>query len=315
MSRKGSIAQIFSANSDKFLVLICEIVILVVVSCIPDHENPEPLETTLMKKTSAILLAILSASVCAQAQLLYEPFNYTVGSNLGGQGGWTNVNTGDEVTVASGNLSVSGLASSTGNSVTFGGLGVDPAFVFPTNTSTLWYSFAISVTDLGALDATGGYLAGFGQNITTFGATFWARVNGVGYDLGISKRTVAGDTVFTSSAFSLGSTVFVVGNYQYGAGAADDVSSLWINPNSTDFAAGSAPAPTLTTTATGTDLTGISRFFLRQDSATETPTVIVDELRIGSDWASVTPVPEPSTYALLGLGGLVVALRRRFARK
>src|SRR5690606_23001156 len=30
---------------------------------------------------------------------LYEPFNYTVGSNLGDQPNWTNINTGDEVLV------------------------------------------------------------------------------------------------------------------------------------------------------------------------------------------------------------------------
>ncbi len=37
----------------------------------------------------------------------------------------------------------------------------------------------------------------------------------------------------------------------------------------------------------------------------------VDEIRLGTDWASVTAVPEPSSLALLGLGGLACLRRRR----
>ena len=49
------------------------------------------------------------------------------------------------------------------------------------------------------------------------------------------------------------------------------------------------PTATLTDSHTGTDLLNASTFFLRQDSATETPTVQVDELRIGTAWADVVP--------------------------
>ncbi len=37
----------------------------------------------------------------------------------------------------------------------------------------------------------------------------------------------------------------------------------------------------------------------------------VDDIRIGTDWASVAAVPEPSSLALLGLGGLACLRRRR----
>ena len=37
----------------------------------------------------------------------------------------------------------------------------------------------------------------------------------------------------------------------------------------------------------------------------------VDEIRFGATLADVTPVPEPSTTALIGLGGLALILRRR----
>ena len=37
----------------------------------------------------------------------------------------------------------------------------------------------------------------------------------------------------------------------------------------------------------------------------------VDEIRFGASYADVTPVPEPGSLALLGLGGLLIARRRR----
>ena len=38
-----------------------------------------------------------------------------------------------------------------------------------------------------------------------------------------------------------------------------------------------------------------------------------DELRFGDSFASVTPIPEPSTGILAGFAGLALALRRRRA--
>lgn len=41
---------------------------------------------------------------------------------------------------------------------------------------------------------------------------------------------------------------------------------------------------------------------------------LVDNLLIGTTWADVTPVPEPSTLALAGLGMLGLAFARRMRR-
>ncbi|MFP4355149.1 MAG: PEP-CTERM sorting domain-containing protein [Phycisphaerae bacterium] len=38
---------------------------------------------------------------------------------------------------------------------------------------------------------------------------------------------------------------------------------------------------------------------------------MVDEFRIGTESADVTPVPEPATMNLLGIGGLLTIRRRR----
>lgn len=41
----------------------------------------------------------------------------------------------------------------------------------------------------------------------------------------------------------------------------------------------------------------------------------IDELRFGSNLADVTPIPEPSTFALLGLGALALTTVRRRRQK
>src|SRR4029453_13606502 len=57
-------------------------------------------------KTSIVAAAFAAVVGTGFAGVIVdEPFNYAPGSNLGGQGGWVNVNTGDEITVVAGSLS------------------------------------------------------------------------------------------------------------------------------------------------------------------------------------------------------------------
>ena len=251
-------------------------------------------------------LILAGTSVCPGVLIVSDSFNYSPGSNLGGQGGWFNANSGDQITVATGNLGVSGLTTSSGNRVSFGGSGLDPYLPFTPTSSSVFYSFAFQIADLGSLNTTGGYIAGLDSS--AFASTLWVRKNGSGFDIGIG-RTSAAASVSWSLGYALNDIVFVVGSYQVNAGTANDLSSLWINPSASSFGAGVAPAATLTATTSGSDLANVSRIFLRQDSATATPnTLYLDELRVGTSWADVTPissaVPEPSTY----LAGLFLAL-------
>jgi hypothetical protein len=225
--------------------------------------------------------------------LLYEPFSYTAPSNLGGQGGWVNQNSGDEVVVTSGSLNYTGLAASQGNKVEFGGAGLDPQKTFTaTTTGTVYYSFLLNVTDLGSLNTTGGYVAGLrGGQLTTFGATIWLRAATGGYNIGINPRTTAASTAYSSTVYTANTTYLVVASYQIVSGTGNDVVNLYVNPVSTSFG-GTAPAtPSATATNTGgTDLTTVDGFFLRQDSTTTTPANLqFDELRVATTYAEVTP--------------------------
>ena len=60
--------------------------------------------------------------------------------------------------------------------------------------------------------------------------------------------------------------------------------------NSAFFGGTTPPAPTLTITNGGTDLTDIDRIFVRQDSPSETPYIDMDEIRVNTNWTDVTTI-------------------------
>jgi PEP-CTERM putative exosortase interaction domain len=160
---------------------------------------------------------------------------------------------------------------------------------------------------------SGTYSFGFATGNTSYAAAVFLQASGGGFQIGVSNRTNS-TPVFSSTVYSLGETVFLVGSYQFNAGTGDDVSSLWINPSSSTFGKVSAPTATLTATG-GADMGALSQFILRGGATS--PAGTFDELRIGTSWADVTPaaIPEPSTYAAivgaLALGVVVYVRRRR----
>lgn len=234
-------------------------------------------------------ISVLSAS--AQVTLPhYDGMNYTEGTSLQTQTGWTSMNSGDNLAITSGSLSYTGLPAFVGNKVSFDANGIDAAKSFTQQTSgTVYYSFLMNVTALGSLGSGGGYFAGFTEGAgTTFGATVWTRQDGAGYDIGISPRTTAASTVWSSGTTAINTTVLVVISYQMISGTQNDQVRLWINPT---LGQTTEPTATLSAINTGTnaDLLNVNRIFLRQDSASATPFITMDEFRIGTTWESVTP--------------------------
>jgi len=235
-------------------------------------------------------VALLNPATQAQVTLPhYDGFKYAAGSMLGGQGGWLAINSGDTVWVAAGSLSYPGFPASTGNKIAFGGSGQDQTKLFTTvQTGSVYYSYLFKVTSVAGITSDA-YISGLYQSATSTvtGALVWIKPDGAGFDIGVSARTVPNATVSYSSAKSLNTTFLVVGSYQFVDGTTNDSSKLWINPDASTFGK-SAPAPTLTSVNTGTDLTGAARLLIRQDQDTTTASCEIDELRLGTSWADVT---------------------------
>ena len=291
--------------------------------------------------TNLLLLGVTPGT----AQLLYEPFNYTpVGANLTGLspdgtrtwGAAGPTSSPDHITVGSGSLTIDGLATSIGNSATYGGLGftgrISAGSVL--NTGTVYYSFALRVTEIGSLGAGGGWWAGFNNTLSgsqdtqpsQIGTRLIAKAVTGGFQIGLDKSSgQTGSFIYDPTIFDTDDIIFIVGSYTFNSGStADDESRMWINPAPSSFGLPVAPS-TLLISTTGTDLGGtganaqqVGSFIIRQGNSTLVPAaVIADELRIDTTWAGVTPVvPEPSSLILLSLaGGTAMLTRRRNVRR
>ena len=284
-------------------------------------------------------MAMSWATPAWASQLVYDGFDYPAGQRVLGQ---TNPSTGTSylfsgaagaggdstaINVAGGSLaSPAGLPAAVGNSAAITGVGnlsgtcnrlaFDSAGTQIT-TGTIYYSLLLRVDSLaGSNTATGGWFIGLnntgnstGGSPTMGAARLQGRIDPTDptkYNLGIFNNRstgIAASTSWLSTKFDPGETLFLVAAYAINPNAGDDLSSLWINPG--DLGAQTAPAPSVTDTVAGLEtFTGLASILLRQSPA---PQATLDELRVGTTWAAVTP--EPASLILMALGGL--ALRRR----
>lgn len=248
-----------------------------------------------MKKGLLFILTILSVNAFAQS-LLYEPFSYTPSTTNGlflqSNSLWKNVASGDSIYVVPNSLSYPGLANSQGEKVAFDGAGVDNYRIFTTQTTgEVYASCILNITSLGSMNSTGTYVLTLLEANSTsgFGASIWLKTSTTlgKFNIGISNRSNSTVT-YLSTDLDPGVSYFIAFSYEIISGTANDISSFWLNP--IQFG-GSEPTPTATAIG-GSDLSaaGIGRILLRQPAASvPAPFVEIDEIRVGSTWAAVTP--------------------------
>jgi hypothetical protein len=147
--------------------------------------------------------------------------------------------------------------------------------------------------------------------------------NGFGFQLtttGNLVAKIAGTSSSTVATYTPAQANFVLGRYTNST-AGNDSLDLWVNPSAgalTTFNAtgvladlGTVSSSVSVATANVT-FTANSGVYLRADSNTPASYWTADELRIGTSFADVAAVPEPSaTAALAGLAGLGFVLARR----
>ncbi len=278
-----------------------------------------------MKKILLSLLFVASLTTASQAQvLLSDTFTYANGdlTNVSSLK-WTshsgtntlplNVVNGQafiqQADATQGRQDDNSLLRLNGNAVTFTNNG---------SGAVLYSSYDVNFSAL-PNNTLGSY---FGHFKTDGSSQFYARVgaNTAGAAAGTFRMVIANanwsvanpPTSFAQD-LSLGITYKVVSRFNVDT----KISTLWVNPvdeNSTSVSA----ADTFTFSG------NLNSYALRQGTsgAAATPPgvgapgdVNVDNLIIGQTFADVVAsVPEPSTYALLGMSGLAFLLRRRNAK-
>ncbi|AXO80468.1 T9SS C-terminal target domain-containing protein [Olleya aquimaris] len=206
-----------------------------------------------------------------------ENFDYTATETLGSQTAWTNYFSGDDVLIESGSLSFPPLAG-TANSISFDGSGTDPVVDFtPTTSGSIYASFMLNITALDAA-ATDGYFAVLRTDSGSYESRLWISPTGAStYKIGISNGAAL--TQISATDLNVGDTNFIVFNYDID----NNIVNAWVNPTP----GGIEPAADLSEASTSTANT-FSQFLIRQDSATETPFMIMDELKIATTWNDVT---------------------------
>ena len=213
-----------------------------------------------------------------------DHFSYADGASLGAQEQWTNVNSGDNILVAAGNLNYPNVTPS-GNSVSFTGNGIDCFSPFTATTSGMIYaSFMINVTDLAlTVDLAETYFAALTDAARGFKARLFIKRSGTQYQLGLDALSTT--TNYDATLRNLGEVVYVVMGYDF----ASNTLSAWFNPNLAIF---SAATPTSLTAVPATAITELGGFILRQDSNNATPTITFDELTIATNLTALLSVKQ-----------------------
>lgn len=259
-----------------------------------------------MKKIFITFLFTSALTFWGQAALwLDESFPYAAG-NLNGQGGWSS---GSACQVSAGSLTYPGLLSpaSPSNKVALlasAGTALKSFSGTPVTSGSVYLSFLFKQTTLAA-STTGGTVAGLdddGTVSTSSGRVAAAlgvhvkQTNASSYVVGIRKAQGASgagggtEVFYPGGTFAAGDVVFIVAKYTFGAGAGDDTVTLWVNPGTNTFN-GSEPVASVSATNTGntTDALQLQYVFTRANSSTTSGVNEIDDLRVGSTWAEVTP--------------------------
>ena len=253
-----------------------------------------------MKKLAFILsfVGLVSSQVTADV-LFNEPFNYPDGPLItvssGGPNVWTN-NSGTlyQMDVASGVVNLTENESEDAASGIAGG---------PYATGYLYYSMLVNFSAV-PFGTAGGYFAHLGPTGTFYRARLFAAPSATGgVTLGISNGGNT-PTLLGTSDLSLGTTHRAVVRYDAG----NALATLWLDPTTEGD-------PSVTGTDSGITAEQIVRICLRQSktSTVGMGTLTVDDVLVGTTFADVVPVPEPTGLLSLGLLGLAGArlLRRR----
>ncbi len=222
--------------------------------------------------------------------LLVEDFSYSVGALLT-ENGWTAHSAGgtNPIATTSPGLTLAGYpGSGIGNAVSMTVSGEDDNRTFAVQSAgTVYAAFLVNASDA-AVDSIGGYFFHFGPD--PVGTNFRGRIfikkdasNNIAF--GLSKAATADPNVaFTPFSYSLNTTYLVILKYSIVDGATNDTVDLFVSTTTP----GTEPSATLSAIDVSATDINPGTVSLRQGTASTSPTVRVDGVRVGTSWAGVT---------------------------
>lgn len=270
------------------------------------------------------LIPVLIWQSTNAAPYFTDHFSYANRANLGATAGggavWTLAG-GDvsqiKISTASTQVAPGGLASAAGFGVAVIPTGTRKATGVPFNGATgvsvadgnvVYASFLLNVQTLPAANLRIAYM----HNSAASSAGIEVAVSSTG-QVGIQKKG-SGTTFVSGTPVASPGTHLVVMRYTFQSG--NDEVAVWVDPASDSL--GLNPAPTTgafaATTGGGSDMTSAIAYFAIEAAAVTGPMFWIDEVRIGTTWADVTPTggpvaPAPApviTQSLLSAQGMIL---------
>jgi pectate lyase len=242
-----------------------------------------------MKK---VLISFITAALLVQgapAQVFVDHFNYGTGTlgTAGGSGGWSGSNSGVTVTTNSLDGTALGLLASASNKVTTttsSSSGTYNQFSSGIKVNSVYYSFLLRVKSTTGLTGSGQIITELLKNgsSSSYYNDVWLRLNGADVEIGLSK--LRSGTTWYGTPLTVGNVYFVVTKYQFGPNQNDDVVALWINPATGNTNEPAAAVSLGSGLGDGNSSTGIGRCYIYGGCSVD-----MDEVRIGTNWADVTP--------------------------
>lgn len=298
-------------------------------------QTMKPFQNPLQAAAIAAVFLVAIAFSANATLITYDGFNYASGTNLHGLSGgtgwqtaWDNQNgTGSAITVASSGLTYSTLITS-GNQVTTNtydstgrrldvsylgawdsaGYVSDPFIITQIDQGTVWGSF---LARRNAATATWDEpVFSLHRNNTDWFATSASSALQIGWDAtGGTWFARQGSTTTNLAGSAIGEVVLFAFKLELSTSGTNNI-YVWMNPSGL----GGSDLAVSTANASFTGLaTSDARFkaFAVYGGGSASNAMTFDEVRFGTTYASVTPIPEPAAALLATVGLFVILLARR----
>ena len=242
------------------------------------------------------VIIVFAFSMNLNAQVIFvENFDYPAGDSVQMHGWVTHSSYGLQPMIVSPGLTYTGYPSSgIGNACLLDtNMYEDVSKNFPEKTSgSVYAAFMVKVN---YSTATGEYF--FHLGATNMGFTYRCRVfvNGDGgvSNVGFGLRKGSSGTVqYTSVTYSYNTTYLLIAKYTFNPSADDDVCVLYVIDGAVPLTEPTTPD---LTSSDGSDLSDAGTVAMRNGNASYRPSLIIDGIRISTNWGGVTAIKNIST--------------------